>query len=359
LEIDPKNVLETGYSGSPVIDKQTRTVLGVAAMKEGDDKGDAICITTLADVWTDMPDDIIIHRDRTNPTIQEAQKKLLECVLSRKDLYKKTCDRSDHVKLFQKFFEKICKDKIRRQKPQFYFICGLENEGHASLIERLKILEIPESAKKIFGKELENLPISFKAPIPKIRNPEIHENAFLEDLFKIINGGTYSENLTPENLCRIPSIKDCSMVIIIHDLAEDGWKPHYGNLLTSYIHDFWGKVSSVKPMFLIFFTLEYTNQPAAGLKKWINRLLKKPSVFDEFKALSETTPDQCLLLPEIESMDKHDVIWWCRYYQLEEEKWKPKVDEFFKGKSRECMEKIEGLLEDILNPIDLNAFNER
>lgn len=65
LEIsdDSEHELKAGYSGSPVVDKTTRCVLGVIAQLTGQGKGLAISIEALAKVWTDIPNGLINDND--------------------------------------------------------------------------------------------------------------------------------------------------------------------------------------------------------------------------------------------------------------------------------------------------------
>jgi Trypsin-like peptidase domain len=64
LEIsgDSKHKLKKGYSGSPVVDKDSGYVLGVVSQKEGQREGVAISIEAVEKVWQEMPKNIICKR---------------------------------------------------------------------------------------------------------------------------------------------------------------------------------------------------------------------------------------------------------------------------------------------------------
>jgi S1-C subfamily serine protease len=56
LKIQGENYLQSGYSGSPVIDEVSNCVLGVISHKEGTgEKGLAISVEALEKIWQEMP----------------------------------------------------------------------------------------------------------------------------------------------------------------------------------------------------------------------------------------------------------------------------------------------------------------
>jgi len=60
LEIDPKNPLKDGNSGSPVIDLLSKSVVGIVTAKKNSGKeGTAVAIETLEKIWSDMPANLI------------------------------------------------------------------------------------------------------------------------------------------------------------------------------------------------------------------------------------------------------------------------------------------------------------
>lgn len=80
LEIsdDSEHELKAGYSGSPVVDKTTRCVLGVIAQLTGQGKGLAISIEALQKVWTDIPNGLINHnsQEQIDPKMTQSPARL-------------------------------------------------------------------------------------------------------------------------------------------------------------------------------------------------------------------------------------------------------------------------------------------
>lgn len=58
LEFTGKYQLKPGYSGSPVVEA-SGTVIGIVSTREGGEKGVAIAIKALKEIWSDMPDSLL------------------------------------------------------------------------------------------------------------------------------------------------------------------------------------------------------------------------------------------------------------------------------------------------------------
>ncbi len=60
LEIEDKFLLQSGYSGSPVVNKQSRTVLGIINYREAEGRrGQAITVDALERVWQEIPSNFV------------------------------------------------------------------------------------------------------------------------------------------------------------------------------------------------------------------------------------------------------------------------------------------------------------
>jgi hypothetical protein len=85
LIIKGDDILASGYSGSPIIDQAYNCVIGVAIEAEAQgNKGTAISIEALKEVWTDMPDgliasaSIITTQERIPPSYDQSYKTIIE-----------------------------------------------------------------------------------------------------------------------------------------------------------------------------------------------------------------------------------------------------------------------------------------
>lgn len=60
LRIEDDHTLEPGYSGSPLLDKKTNSVFGIVSHRQGrGDKGIAISIKSLLEIWPNIPDVVL------------------------------------------------------------------------------------------------------------------------------------------------------------------------------------------------------------------------------------------------------------------------------------------------------------
>ena len=60
LKVDPENYLKEGNSGSPVVDLLSKCVVGVVSAKESNgEKGTAVSLKALKEIWSDMPPDLV------------------------------------------------------------------------------------------------------------------------------------------------------------------------------------------------------------------------------------------------------------------------------------------------------------
>lgn len=59
LEIAEGYQLQSGYSGAPVVDEASGNVLAVITYKQGDQKGYAISVNALREIWSDMPSNLL------------------------------------------------------------------------------------------------------------------------------------------------------------------------------------------------------------------------------------------------------------------------------------------------------------
>jgi hypothetical protein len=57
---DPEYNLEPGYSGAPVVDVRSGSVIGVISIRQGEKKGLAISIEALQKIWPTMPTDLFL-----------------------------------------------------------------------------------------------------------------------------------------------------------------------------------------------------------------------------------------------------------------------------------------------------------
>ena len=61
LNVDDGYTLESGYSGAPVLDPSSRQVMGIISHKKGGgDKGLAISVEVLKEIWPEMPPELLI-----------------------------------------------------------------------------------------------------------------------------------------------------------------------------------------------------------------------------------------------------------------------------------------------------------
>jgi hypothetical protein len=77
IDGDGKHYLESGYSGSPVVDAENGCVIGVAAIaQEGGKQGIAIAVGEIATIWEDMPESLkleILQAKKATSELRVAQ----------------------------------------------------------------------------------------------------------------------------------------------------------------------------------------------------------------------------------------------------------------------------------------------
>lgn len=67
LKVDSDEEIKHGHSGAPVIDEISKRVIGVVSARQGENRGIAIAIEHLIDVWENMPSDLV-EKDELDPT---------------------------------------------------------------------------------------------------------------------------------------------------------------------------------------------------------------------------------------------------------------------------------------------------
>lgn len=80
LTIQGDTALDGGYSGSPVMESQTRIVFAVTSHKEGEEgeRGYAISLVHLREIWPEMPPDLLGAPPATSRLLSSEQRQFLE-----------------------------------------------------------------------------------------------------------------------------------------------------------------------------------------------------------------------------------------------------------------------------------------
>jgi hypothetical protein len=103
IEFEKENSLDSGYSGSPVIEVETEKVVGVLSYQSGTDKASAISIDTVGKVWLDMPSvvrDIIglsLLNERNDVYLRQLQNKMKDIYNEIQDLLKKETEKEKRL----------------------------------------------------------------------------------------------------------------------------------------------------------------------------------------------------------------------------------------------------------------------
>lgn len=393
LVIDGEYPIRKGYSGSPVIDGQSGKVAGVASHSlDSGEKGVAVSIGALPGLWPDMPDALrrafeskpAADTGRATETGDTAQKTVPIWDLAGKTetfqirtadaaqdgqtqpnydrLLAKLCDRDSHEYEFWDFFCKHQDDPNCRNRPKFFIIHGNAGECHMSLVERLRQTKIRYYAENRYQDE-SALPRLVKAPVSAEKDLSVHQKRFQARLFKAVDKRYTGTDYSIRALCKL--LGKYPVVMISHDIPAIEWKPHYGELLTWCMTDYWEGITAVgnPPLFLIFLNVTYPDTPAQGVfQRMFDKTRKvKRAVESELKRIEAFAAEKCpcLMIPEIGPVTIEDVKrWFNENTDLDESEWLQTVNGLFKDntKSRKMVD-IEKELMKIIEDLDRERFS--
>ncbi|MCG8349953.1 MAG: serine protease [Chloroflexales bacterium] len=146
LEITGKCDIENGMSGSPIIDKDTHTVLGVLIVKEKERRGKAISIEALSKVWSDSTIVLFIQNEESEQRLiqdrrigqlrHEKAKRLIIQVQRLEVTRSGDYDRTEVAKLRQRAI-KLLKEAVELQfvEPEIFLLLGQLHEEMENKLE--------------------------------------------------------------------------------------------------------------------------------------------------------------------------------------------------------------------------------
>lgn len=342
-----KDMLQHGYSGSPLIDRNKGSVSGVIThMLDNGKKGAAVSIEALADIWSDMPEYLLSHGKTINDKNYGR-------------LITRMCNRGHHDHKFKEFFLEKCSDKQCQNQPQFYIIHGNEGQCHNSLVERLHYTYIKNFVRQEW-KEKTILPRPYKVSWLKDSKLDICKKRLKHEIFSAVNPRYMGADYSINSLCSMPGIKEYNVVIIVHYIQASDWmRSCSADLLKWYMQDFWSMPECCEnmPQFFIFLNVEYpVPTQGGGLLKMLYKKEKhvKNRVKKDIETVYNSVKDSCncLLIEELEPVSKEDVKkWFWKYTGFNDAVYHGKIKDFFQDADFKNMAEIEEWLQEIYDNI--------
>ena len=261
------------------------------------------------------------------------------------------CNRDIHVEKFYKFFLKNC-EKKHKKLPLFFIIHGFENQGHRSLIKRLRFTLIRAYLQK---QKITELPFHATAKWPDKGKLSDRKQILARQLFNAfqkMDDISFEKTYDLKRLNQLKAIETYknNIVIISHNIEASLWDK---DLLSWYIENYWN-VDNFKyddiPQFIIFLNIQYPVAIKKGFwgirssHSTIKRVKKELTVF------TQNFSKNCKLIDELNSItQQHVKDWICKYksnmedYEIEEE-----IESIFENSEHMSMIEIEKKLKNIL-----------
>ncbi|MCP4686411.1 MAG: trypsin-like peptidase domain-containing protein, partial [Desulfobacterales bacterium] len=245
IEIGEGDLLHPGNSGAPVIDDENGTVVAVATHRRGrGEKGSAVSIAELSEVWPDMPEGLFCRpgeRRRTSPGAG-----LIDALM---------CDRILEDLGFRDYFTRTREECPNR--PQFYILPGPETECHGSLVKRLLLTRLKHHIQKKL--KISVRPHAVSAPLEIIGSMEIRREILKENLLKAFTPEPDPDDALADVVARL-GLNRHRIIVIVHDIQASKWDRRCGALIRWYIGDYWAENAACDenaPQFLVFLNVIY------------------------------------------------------------------------------------------------------
>jgi len=360
--LECKGVLKKGYSGSPVIDVETRRAVGVATYKEEGKTGAAIGIDALEQVIDNIPIELesalkvpVADPDATDTKAKECDRDKQAVDFTR--LIPQQCNDMICQNLLKDFacLLKNCSNCICHKFPRFFFLLGDRKECHTSLIQRFQHTILYKHARKKFPENTKLVP-DFSVRLPLV-NCDIYMKNKQPMLLNIMPGRHFpaetSNTFLLNDFCTFLSSHYNKVVILIHHIDASRWTRKTQRFIRWYITDYWDSLPKDSPCFYNFFNIEYDTVEGGFWKRlfsmdWWTAWLVRERLRKFGKKIAQKR--LCGLLEELKPVDKGDVANWLRQYELysqDDVQLVNKLNQIFDNKKSLEMSKVEPALKDV------------
>jgi hypothetical protein len=360
LNIESEHTLQSGYSGSPLIDKADGTVVGMVNLnfRLSKKKGTAIAIETLMDLWPDRPQDLIIGPTNKKETLPRQEKEHFPPFIV------KLCNRDRHDGDFRDAFVDACHDQTCSNQPQFYIIHGNAWECHDSFVERMLNTHIKNFVDQEWKEKILK-PEPVMVNFPEHDELDTHKKRLVQELIFSVNSKYFQKDFSLAAFCNQPNLEGYDVVVINHHIHASKWNKYFGFLLKWYMSEFWSFVNLPEnaPVFIIFMSIIYKDTAKSWSKRFkARRICKKVRrTIDEIQA-SVPKNCRCLVLKEIGPLCQEDILNWFKKKEtpfFEESEIKDEIDSICPEGTSLSMAEVEKWLKEFIRNLDQNMFKNR
>lgn len=260
-----------------------------------------------------------------------------------------TCDRIDQQDTFQRFYKRV------KNKPQFYYLYGLDLQAHEGMIKRLAFYLEGNSLTFLDAKTAVTREVLHEVlPVPRSKDLSNYKTNMLRTLFKFLgldpdqHGPLLEKNLaylwktSPRISKYTPKDKVCLSFTITHRQWDKEMIP---DAVRWFVEDFClNELPEQAPKFVFFFSIKYANRVKEKIQKEVEEVVKEvEAAIDQARYLRA--------LPELDMVCIDDIEeWFEQYSNIEPRAYKREelLDKYFGEAEEHYMEYVQDKLLEII-----------
>lgn len=283
----------------------------------------------------------------------------------------------NRTKQADRFHQDYKKKRRKKEKVQFIFIHGPEQQGHNGLFERFAQDNIPRYYSRKDDEEEDNdyedkLTVEKFYRIESSEDEEIAKEKLLTGLFELFEAPFNEMDDDPfdqplKRLLKSNSLENTRCVSVHAKVTNTAWKKHTGSFIRWILDTFQKEGKNLPddaPDILIFFSVIYEQQEDSGILSKVKFWGKKPKTFSPKEILNTVQQfPEILILDELHPVQERHVNEWmgkCAeklenpsdINETVKKQYITKLKNDFKGEKEWKMELLEPKLEEIIGVLN-------